>query len=328
MNMKQWAEDIIASPKTLAIPVMTHPGIEIIGKSVEDAVRNGDVHAEAIIALDKKYPSDGPTVIMDLTVEAEAFGAQIEFTRDDVPNVIGRLLSSFDDVKALQVPDLNAGRVQEYLKANRTVAAAITDKPVFAGCIGPFSLAGRLFDMTEIMMAIYTEPETIEMLLEKCAEFIKKYITEIKTTGASGVIMAEPAAGLLSDDDATAYSSRYIKPIVDELQDDNFVIVIHNCGNTGHCTHSMVATGAAAIHFGNKINMVDAIEECPSNVIVMGNIDPVSIMKQATPEGVAEATRELLEVMKKYPNYVLSTGCDVPPRISEDNIAAFYAQVR
>ncbi len=325
--MIKWAEEVKNSSRNYAIPIMTHPGIELIGKRVIDAVQNGETHAEAIIALDKKYPSDAPTVIMDLTVEAEAFGATVEFTDNDVPNIIGRLVNNAAEVEALAVPSLEAGRVQEYLKANRKVAATITDRPVFAGCIGPFSLAGRLYDMTEIMMAIYTEPDTAKLLLEKCTEFITNYIAEIKKTGASGVIIAEPAAGLLSNEDATAYSSLYISSIVEKLQDDNFMIVLHNCGNTGHCTQSMIDTGAAALHFGNKADIKVALEQTPDNIIVMGNVDPVSIMKLGTPEQVAEATRAMIDECKAHKNYIISTGCDTPPETPEENIKAFYSQI-
>lgn len=325
--MNKWAQDVIASSRNYAIPIMTHPGIEMIGKKVKDAVQNGEVHAEAIIALNKKYPSDAPTVIMDLTVEAEAFGATVEFADNEVPNIVGRLLNGMADVEALKIPSLSAGRVQEYLKANSIVAKTITDKPVFAGCIGPFSLAGRLYDMTEIMMAIYTEPDTAKLLLEKCTEFLTSYISEIKKTGVSGVIIAEPAAGLLSNDDATQYSSVYIKTIVEKLQDDNFMIVLHNCGNTGHCTAAMVATGAAALHFGNKIDIKAALDETPDNIIVMGNLDPVSVMKQASSDEVAQLTRSMIEKCKGYKNFIISTGCDTPPEVPEENIIAFYSQI-
>ena len=96
------------------------------------------------------------------------------------------------------MPSLEAGRVPQYLLAERLVAESIQDKPIFGGCIGPFSLAGRLFDLSEMMMAIYTEPDTITLLLEKCTAFLKSYCQAIKETGVQGVIIAEPAAGLIS----------------------------------------------------------------------------------------------------------------------------------
>ena len=64
--------------KRYAIPIMTHPGIELIEKTVKAAVTDGQTHADAIIALSENTPSDAATVIMDLTVEAEAFGAQLQ----------------------------------------------------------------------------------------------------------------------------------------------------------------------------------------------------------------------------------------------------------
>lgn len=315
---------MLQEKKRVAIPIMTHPGIELTGNTVRQAVTDGQVHADAICALNEKFPAAAVTAIMDLTVEAEAFGAQVLFSENEIPNITGRLVSDLESIQALQVPDLSAGRVQEYLKANRLTAERIKDKPIYGGCIGPFSLAGRLFDMTELMMSIYLEPDTVTLLLEKCTEFILKYVKAMKETGISGVVMAEPAAGLISNDDCNIYSTTYVKQIVDAVQDDSFIVILHNCGNTGHCTDAMVKSGAKGLHFGNKADMVEALKECPSDILVMGNIDPVCIMQQASPEKVKEETLALLNATAAWDNFILSTGCDVPPHIPFDNIIAYY----
>ncbi|MDX9749436.1 MAG: uroporphyrinogen decarboxylase family protein, partial [Paludibacter sp.] len=220
--MKSWINQQIASNQRISIPIMTHPGIEMIGKSVKEAVQNGVIHAEAIKKLAEVYPSAATTVIMDLTLEAEAFGCQIEFQENDMPHILGRLVSSAEEIEALKVPDLTAGRMQEYLTANRLTVEMGLDKPVLAGVIGPFSLAGRLYDVSEIMMACYMEPEAIQLLLDKCTEFIILYCRELKAIGCSGVVVAEPAAGLLSNEDCQTFSSVYVKRLVDELQDNSF----------------------------------------------------------------------------------------------------------
>ena len=189
INMNKWANEIIQEKSRIAIPIMTHPGIEMINKSILQAVTDGETHSKAIIALNEKYPSAAATVIMDLTVEAEAFGSEIRFTENEVPSVIGRLVYDIDSVTQLRIPSLNNGRIPEYLKANRLTAEKIQDKPILAGCIGPYSLAGRLFDMTEIMMSIYIEPDVIRLLLDKCTQFIIQYCMALKDTGVNGVIM-------------------------------------------------------------------------------------------------------------------------------------------
>lgn len=322
--MNGWIKEIIQNKKTVAVPVMTHPGIELIGKSVRETCCNGQTHYEAIKALAEKYPTAAATVIMDLTVEAEAFGAEIHFTEDAVPAVIGHMLSSDNDIRRLKVPSLRAARVPEYLKANLLSARAITDRPVFGGCIGPFSLAGRLYDMSEIMVLIYQNPDAAHTLLAKCTEFILKYCRALKLTGVNGVVMAEPAAGLMSDDDCKRFSSDYIRYIVNEVQDDSFSVILHNCGNTGHCTKAMVSTGAAAYHFGNKCDMREVIKDVPPTALAMGNIDPVSMFKEGTPEDMYRVTGQLLEDMRQYPNFVISSGCDTPPHTPMENIDAFF----
>ncbi len=323
-DMREWAKGIINQKEVVAIPVMTHPGIEMIGKTVCDAVKDGMVQYEAIKTLADKYPTAAASVIMDLTVEAEAFGAQIVFPENEVPSVMGRLLTDEASIDKLEIPALNKGRVPQYLKANMLAAKNITDRPVFAGCIGPYSLAGRLYDMSEIMMLIYINPEAAAQLLRKCSDFILRYCMALKATGVNGIIMAEPAAGLLSNDDCRDFSSAYIKTIVDKVQDENFMVVLHNCGNTGHCTEAMVESGADAFHFGNKIDMVDALKVVPADKLAMGNLDPVSLFKAATVDEMYDATIDLLERTKSYPNFVLSSGCDTPPHTPFANIDAFF----
>lgn len=322
--MTQWACELKDKQERVAIPIMTHPGIEFCNYRVVDAVTDGKVHFQAVKKLYEMYPSAAATVIMDLTVEAEAFGAEVNFPENEVPSVIGNLVTDIEDVRKLAIPNMEKGRLQEYLLVNRLAVEAIQDKPVLAGCIGPYSLAGRLMGMTEIMTAIYTDPEMVMLLLEKCSTFLLNYCKEIKKTGVGGVVIAEPAAGLISSEDCSAYSSAYIKRIVQEVQDDTFMIVLHNCGNTGHCTQAMVETGAAALHFGNRIDMLSALEECPEEILVMGNIDPVGCMKMATPEAVYFAATQLLDKTFGHRNFILSTGCDVPPHVAPENIAAFY----
>lgn len=323
MNIDKWKDDIISSRERCTIPIMTHPGIEMIGATVKEAVQNGEIHARAIHELSKKYPSKAATVIMDLTVEAEAFGSSISFPENDMPHVLGSLVDSAG-IEELQIPSLTSGRIPEYIQANKRAVEMITDKPVFAGVIGPFSLAGRLYGMSEIMIACYLGPDAIALLLDKCSRLIENYCMELKRTGCSGVIIAEPAAGLLSNEDCLQFSSVYIKEIIDNVQDDSFMVVLHNCGNTGQCTDAMLHTGAKAYHFGNAISMVEVLKQCPADVLVMGNINPVGVLRMMSPQQIEKEVLSLLEQTAEFPNFVLSTGCDVPPCVPDENIQAYY----
>lgn len=322
--MKEWRNNIISQKERVAIPLMTHPGIEFLNHTVSEAVSDGSIQYASIKTMDERFPAAAYTTIMDLTVEAEAFGAKTLIPENEIPAITEPLLSNLDDIKNLQIPSLTKGRIPEFLKACKLTADNIKDKPIFGGMIGPFSLAGRLYDMSELMIACHCEPDIVHLLLEKCTEFLKTYCIEIKKQNVQGVIIAEPIAGLLSNEESSEFSSRYVKEIVNAVQDDSFMLVLHNCGNTGHCTAAMVETEAMGFHFGNKIDMVEAIKGCPKDSLVMGNLDPVEIFNSSKTEVVRDATRALLEATREFPNFILSTGCDVPPHIPIENIKTFY----
>jgi uroporphyrinogen decarboxylase len=69
----------------------------------------------------------------------------------------------------------------------------------------------------------------------------------------------------------------------------------------------------------------DIIKKVPADVLVMGNVDPAGVLRMGTPEKVREVTLSLLEKCSKYPNFLLSSGCDIPPMTPWENIKAFFA---
>ncbi|MCD6354606.1 MAG: uroporphyrinogen decarboxylase family protein, partial [Prolixibacteraceae bacterium] len=321
----EWYKSIFRSSRKIAIPLMTHPGIELIGATVFDVVTNGTIHYKAIEALHRSSRSAAATMAMDLTVEAEALGCKIHFETNNIPTVSGKLIHRIDEVNKMKVPEPDASeRLCEYLKAAETTAKKIQNIPVFSGCIGPFSLAGRLLDMTEIMTGIYIHPGSVHLLIQKCTSFLTKYIQAYKSLGVHGIIMAEPAAGLLGEEECNMFSSSYIKKIIDELQDENFMFILHNCGHHGNLAKSMESTGAKALHFGNAADMLYVLKTVSRNILVMGNIDPVNVLQTKEPEFVKTKTRELLEIAKDFPNFILSSGCDMPPGVPQENIEAFF----
>jgi uroporphyrinogen decarboxylase len=264
---------------------------------------------------------------MDLSVEAECFGASVVVSDDEVPTVKGRIINDIEAAEALVIPPVSSGRTQIYIEAIKRACVEICDRPVLAGMIGPFSLAARLLDVSEIMIDCYDDPDMVHTVLEKVTAFLIEYAMAYKEVGANGIVMAEPVAGLLSPTLEKEFSSPYIKKIVDAVQDDNFIVIYHNCGdNVPKMLDSILSTGAAAYHFGNAVDMEsDIITKVSSDVLVMGNVDPAGVLRLGTPEKVKEETLALLKRCSKYENFLLSSGCDIPPMTPWENIDAFFA---
>lgn len=327
-NMKKWLTQLKENPVKKPMPILAFPSIAPLGTTVREIIASSDLQAKGLKYIADNTDSAAAVSFMDLSVEAECFGANIRFTDSEVPTVVGRIIECEEDADALRIPKVGEGRTGVYLDTIKKVTETITDRPVFAGMIGPFSLAARLLDVSEIMMDCYDEPETVHKTVEKSTLFLIEYAKAYKAAGANGIMIAEPVSGLLSPALEAEFSAPYVKRIVDAVQDDSFTVIYHNCGNnTPLMVDSFVKTGASAYHFGNAVDMCEMLEKMPPDIPVMGNIDPAGEFYLGSEESIRLAVTELLEKTAKYKNFVISSGCDIPPLAPWENIKAFYKAV-
>ncbi len=328
-NMKEWKESVIANPRKQGAPVLTFPSVQLTGATVKQLVTDAQIQADGMKFLTERTPSLVATSMMDLTVEAEACGAEVRVPENDVPATLGELIKTKADAENMKVPEIGAGRTQLFIDATKKAAEMITDRPVLAGIAGPYTMAGRLIGMTEMMMACMKEPEMVTIVMEKCTEFITKYALAYKEqTNAGGFVMAEPMMGLLSPKLSKKFVAPYCKQIVEAVQDEEFVVIFHNCGgNVTKIADQLIDINAEGYHFGNVINMADICPLLPADKLVMGNIDPANQFCFGTAESMKENTKAVMESCHKYPNFVISSGCDIGPNASWECIDAFYEAI-
>lgn len=329
MNMHKWLEELKNAPVKKAMPVLSFPCVSLMGINVKQLIASAEVQSRGMKLVADKVDSCASVSMMDLSVEAEAFGSNIRVTDFEVPTVVGHIIDSEEDANALPVPPVGAGRTGRYIEAIRQAKQLITDRPVFAGVIGPFSLAGRLMDVTEIMVNCYDEPEMVEATMEKTTEFLIEYIRAYKAAGADGVVMAEPLTGMLSPRLAEEFSEPYVRRIAEACKAEDFLVIYHNCGNnTVQMIDSILRTQCDAYHFGDAINMTDMLPHIPADIVAMGNVSPSRQFLNGTPESVREETLAVMNACcRQFPNFVISSGCDIPPASPWANIEAFFAAV-
>lgn len=321
--MEEWLVKIRKKKNKKAMPILTFPATQLLDVSVATFIQDSQLQAEAMALIVNRCNPLAALGLMDLSVEAECFGSDIRFSDDEVPTVIGSIIKNNEEAEAMIIPGIGEKRTDIYLQAIKLAKEKITDRPVFAGCIGPFSLAGRLMDVSEAMIYCYDEPEMVHTVLKKVSTFLIAYIKAYKAIGADGIVIAEPLAGILSPTLCDEFSSQYVKEIVEAVSDESFVVIYHNCGNnTLKMVETLVSIGCDAYHFGNSIDMKEMIAKMPKDKIIMGNIDPVHL-KSATKEEIIRETNDLLEAIGEEENFIISSGCDIPPMSSWENIDAF-----
>lgn len=328
MQVKKFLQEHAAGSHKKAMPILSFPSTALLGCSVRELIASSDKQAQGMAAVAARCPSLASVSMMDLSVEAEAFGGTMVAFEDEVPAITGILVETPEDAENLVVPEVGAARTGLYVETIRKACELITDRPVFAGVIGPFSLAGRLMGVSEIMLNCYDEEDMVHTVMRKATDFLKKYILAYKEAGAVGVVMAEPLTGIMSPALAEEFSAPYVKEIIEAVQTEDFGVVYHNCGASVEAMLPFLYDqGAVAYHFGDAVDLGSILAKTPEDIVVMGNISPVFEFKDGTPESIRKAVLDQMEALKDFKNYIPSSGCDIPPKASWANIDAYFQAV-
>lgn len=326
--MKNWVLQLKNAKSKKPMPILSFPAIQLMGIDLKTLISSSEMQAKGMELIAQRTQAAAAVSMMDLSVEAEAFGAQVKFSNDEIPTVSGRLLENVQQVEELKIPSVGAGRTSLYIDAISKAKALIKDRPVLAGVTGPFTLSGMLLDVSKSMLLSRDEPDLVHSLLKKVTQFSIEYIKAYKSAGADGVLIAEPLAGLLTPPMNSEFSVKYLKDIIDAVRDENFVVIYHNCGGgVLSLLDDIFKIGADAYHFGNAIDICQVLKRVKTDTIIMGNIDPVGEFCNGTALSISAATTQLLEKCADHSNFIISSGCDIPSKSKWENIDAFFNAV-
>lgn len=313
---------VLSKSSRVPVPVAVYPGAALAGVTVKQIVSDPNAQVKAIRALQARFGFPVALTAMDLSCEAEAFGSSVRITDDEVPTVIGRLIDAPEKIASLPHPTPGDARTWVGPQSIRQLRA-VTNDMVLGSMIGPFSLAGRLYGVSESLELTAEDPDAVLELVERATEFLIEQARAIKAAGAAGLVMAEPTAGLLSPRALGQFSSPFVKRIIAAVEDASFQIILHNCAAKLMHLPFVLQSGASALHFGAPMDMRGALQQAPSDVILCGNLDPAGVFVRSTPDEVEARAQELLLATAPFKNFAPSSGCDVPPDAPLANIDTF-----
>ena len=139
-NIRQWIDNLKNPVIKKAMPILSFPCVSLLGITVRELISDSELQAKGMKMVADRTDAAASVSFMDLSVEAECFGATVVVSDDEVPTVKGRSIQDMDEAQALQIPMVGSGRTQICIDAIRKASEIITDRPVLAGMIGPFSL--------------------------------------------------------------------------------------------------------------------------------------------------------------------------------------------
>ena len=299
---------------------ISYPGLQLMNYKIKEALFDAGKQYNIMKALTEEFELDIIFNFIDLVMEAEALGATIVYEEDAKPSVRVHPIKTLQDIENIKIPNPKTDeRMATFIKTMNLMSKNLS-LPKLAATAGPFTIAGELMGVTDSLKATIRDKDFLKKLLEIVTEILDRYIKAFIEAGADIIAICEPTGCMLSPAQFKEFSGDYIKKIFENNKEA--IPILHMCGNTKHLLSEMVATGASGLSFDALMNLPNTAEVIPKDVAVIGNIDPVRILNQNNPKLVTDSVLQLKESMINYPNFILSSGCDLPHTVPIENIHA------
>ena len=315
-----------AKGKRLCAPLAGFPGCDLAGISLKVAQQNRNAHFKCLEAIKTKFEPDISFIMMDLSLEANALGMPVSFPVNGPGRVSSHTVKTVSDIEFLRnISFLDDSRIRSYLDV-LTMMAKRFDNLNCAYIAGPATLAGLLIGAETAAIESLQRTIFFKEIIDFCCSVILDYTKAIIETGTDLICILEPTGVIFAPQQFKEFSSANVKKIIDLCKLHKVETIYHVCGNSSHLIDSMVETGVSALSLDSPdtgMDLVKIAKEIPEDVVIIGNINPVAVMKDSTSEQVYQTTKKLLNDMQPFPNFILSTGCDLPLETPPENIKAF-----
>jgi uroporphyrinogen decarboxylase len=264
---------------------------------------------------------------MDLSVEANALGRLTLFPKEETATVVKDNFSPEDLTDAEKINISSDTRLLGYVETLRLMSSGLPPTIMRGAYVtGPYTLAALLMGADEAALATISGPETLHGVCQLASNKIRDYVQLLIAAKAQLICILEPSAVMLGPEQFSQFSVRYVRQIIECCVQAGVITVYHICGNSMHLVDKMSESGVDALSLDSPEAGVDipaVAKRVSADVVLIGNINPTGSLLNGRPADVENDVLRLLKSMDPYPNFVLSTGCDLPQEVPLENIEAF-----
>jgi MtaA/CmuA family methyltransferase len=298
-----------------------------IGKPLGEYYQDYRVLVDANLAVLDAFDLDIVQVISDPYREAADAGLKVEFPSDGLPLARAPLLKEPEDLIRLVFPAPTLGRrMCDRLEAVRSLHEQVGGKvPVMGWVEGALAEAADLRGMSNLLVDMVDRPEWVAELLERCVEHEIAFAREQVICGADIIGLGDAVASQISPAMYRRFALPYEQRIFTAVNDMGAVSRLHICGNTTRIAASMAQSGAAIIDFDWMVDLREATAVIGGS-IPCGNIDPVAVFLQGSPEQVRQGVRR--NAVETGGRWISAAGCEIPDKTPAENLKAQSEELR
>lgn len=314
------------------VPILPLVGLfasRIANVPISEMLHNSAKQSQALLEAREKFGYDGVFNVMDLTLEAEALGAEVVFEKGAFPYVKKHPLGSFDDLNALELPPISSTRLQVFVESSKELSVEIGDTHLVSSyIIGPFTLAGHLFGIEKLLTATFENPDEVDEAIENCARILTPYLRELLDTGSHNIVILEPSAS--NSIISPAYFERFSAPHIERMNgiihSEDAYATLHICGDTNRMMRAMTDTNADALSIDSAVDLQAAKKIVEKKSTLIGSVDTTLLLKGSI-EQVRKAALTCIKDAAKGGGYILSSGCDFAIETPTDNLSSLVETV-
>jgi len=306
-------------------PFQGYWALGLNGVTVMDSINNPKLAAEAQYKAVEECNIDGVEVMWDWLLPAEALGCKVKIPEHGTIPTVSHIIKGPEDLDKLVLPEIkNFYR----FKAAKETAKHMSEKLgkerfLMASILSPFTLAGEIRGVDNLMMDSFTDEDFVQALIKKCVEITTVFTEDIVSWDIDAVIICDPTASgdLISADDYVRFSKGPMQELGALIRKSGKAHINHICGDTSDRLDIIADTGCTAFSVDKQVDVGDAVSRMKDKMAIIGNVDPAGTLFSGTPDDVRNETRIRLEKGGKR-GFLLGSGCDIPVGSKYENIRA------
>jgi len=301
-----------------------------IGKKYRKYATDHRILVEGQLKIAEGFDFDHVSVISDPTREAADCGASILYTEDSPPAIDNQnnLLADKTKLTSLKIPDvLGGGRMQDRVEGVALFKEKIGSDKIIEGWIeGPCAEGADLRGINALMMDFYDDPGFVRDLFEFVIEMELNFAKFQIEAGVDVMGMGDAAASLIGPGLYEVFVWPYEKKLIDGVHELGAAVRLHICGNTRDILEGIGRLGCEIVDLDYMVPVLEGREKMGQDQIICGNIDPVSVLQDSTPEQIRQAIGQCHK--EAGGNFIVGAGCEVTRNTPGENLRVLtdYAQ--
>jgi len=275
--------------------------------------------------LARDFGADNMGMGIGLRTLAEALGTKLRYSKNNVSVIETPIIkdySQLDNMKAINIE--RDGRFPIMIEAfQRLISTYQKERIISTGMAGPFTTAISLCGTEKFLKDSVRKKDDIHRLLSYSTKCVIECAKQLNEKLGISISLSEPMASgdLISRKQFKELVKPYLKETVDAFGKFQKSTSIHICGRTKDRWNEICETGIHTFSVDNCESMKELKDKIGDKVGIIGNVSPVDILLNGTPEEVEiEVKKCILEAADSPKGFVLCPGCTTPIGTPKDNI--------